>query len=228
MKKEIVEHVAKFPLDYFSLSRFLSGRVRIDWSLPNLTEVRIHEMVGLYGVPACIISDQDSRFTSSFLKKLHESWGTRLNFSTTFHPQSDGQSERVIQILEDMLCACVIYFEFGLECYLPLAEFVYNNNFQSSIQIAPYEEYGQRCRTPVCWAELSERRSYTELKWRDVEYLVGDKVFLKVSPWKKGKLSPRFIGPYEIIERVGPVAYRLALPPELQKIHDVFHMSMLK
>ncbi|KAA3461399.1 pol protein [Gossypium australe] len=121
--------------------------------------------------------------------------------------------------------------------------------------MAPYEAlYGRKCRSPVCWMKLNERKmigpeliqktedtfsnrqkSYADLKRRDIEYSVGDKVFLKVSPWKeilrfgrKGKLSSHFIGPYEIIERVGPVAYRLALPPKLQKIHDVFHVSMLR
>ena len=144
-------------------------------------------------------------------------------------------------------------------------EFAYNNSYQSIIGMAPYEAlYGRRCRTPMCWTEMNERkiigpelvkdteekvqiiqqrlkvacdrqRSYANLKRKDIEYEVGDKVFLKVSPWKKilrfgrkGKLSPRFIGPYEILERVGPVAYRLALPPEIAKLHDVFHVSMLR
>ena len=131
--------------------------------------------------------------------------------------------------------------------------------------MAPYEAlYGRKCRTPLFWTELGEskifgvdlikdaeqkvkvireslkaatdrQKSYADLKRKDIEYQVGDKVFLKVSPWKKvlrfgrkGKLSPRFIGLYEISERVGPVAYRLILPPELEKIHDVFHVSMLR
>ncbi|KAK5832463.1 hypothetical protein PVK06_016265 [Gossypium arboreum] len=131
--------------------------------------------------------------------------------------------------------------------------------------MAPYEAlYGRKCRSPVCWTELNERKvigpeliqeteetvkkikdrlkatfdrqkSYADLKRRDIEYSVGDKVFLKVSPWKKvlrfgrkGKLTPRFTGPYEIVERIGPVAYRLSLPSELQRIHDVFHVSMLR
>ncbi|XP_040945820.1 uncharacterized protein, partial [Gossypium hirsutum] len=239
--------------------------VRTDWSLQKLAEVYIREVVRLHGILVSIISDRDPRFTSRFWKQLHESLGTRLSFSTAFHPQTDGQSERVIQILEDMLRACVIDFDSGWERYLPLTEFVYNNSFQSSIQMAPYEAlYGRRCRSPICLTELRERKvigpeliqeteetvkkikdrlkaafvrqkSYADLKRRDIEYSVGHKVFLKVSPWKKilrfgrkGKLSPRFIGPYEIVERIGPVAYRLALPPELQKIHDVFHVSMLR
>ena len=146
-----------------------------------------------------------------------------------------------------------------------MIEFAYNNSYQASIKMAPYEAlYGRKCRTPLCWTELSEakligpdlvretdekvrtikkrlkavldrQKSYADLKRKVIAYEVGDKVFLKVSPWKrvlrfgkKGKLSPRFIGPYEITKRVGPVAYRLALPPELDKIHNVFHVSMLR
>ncbi|XP_043811844.1 uncharacterized protein LOC122723519 [Manihot esculenta] len=195
----------------------------------------------------------------------HPALGTKLNFSTAFHPQTDGQSERVIQTLEDMLRSCVIEFEGSWERYLPLIEFAYNNSYQASIKMAPYEAlYGRKCRTPLCWTELSEakligpdlvreteekvrtikkrlkaasdrQKSYADLKRKDIAYEVGDKVFLKVSPWKrvlrfgkKGKLSPRFIGPYEITERVGLIAYRLALPPELDKIHNVFHVFMLR
>ena len=164
-----------------------------------------------------------------------------------------------------MLRCCVLEFEGNWERYLPLVEFAYNNSYQSSIQMAPYEAlYGRKCRTPLYWTELGENRihgvdlvketeekvkiirdclkaasdrqkSYADLKRKEIEFQVGDKVFLKVSPWKKilrfgrkGKLSPRFIGPYEVTERVGPVAYRLALPPELEKIHNVFHVSMLR
>ena len=134
--------------------------------------------------------------------------------------------------------------------YIPLMEFAYNNGYQSSIGMTPYEAlYGRKCRTPISWTDLNEhkvigpdivietkekvrvnqqrlketsdkQKSYADLKRKDIEYEVGDKVFLKVSPWrkilrfgKKGKPSPRFIGPYEILERIGPVDYRLALPP---------------
>ncbi|KAA3462083.1 Retrovirus-related Pol polyprotein from transposon opus [Gossypium australe] len=157
------------------------------------------------------------------------SLGTRLDFSTAFHPQTDGQSERVIQILEDMLRGCVINFRGSWEDFLPLAEFAYNNSYQSSIKMAPYEAlYGRMCRTPTCWTEL-------DLKHKDIEFSVGDQVFLKVSHWKKalrfgqkGKLSPKFIGPYRVLKRVGPVAYQLELPSELNWIHNVFHVSMLR
>ncbi|KAA3473726.1 reverse transcriptase [Gossypium australe] len=239
--------------------------VRVDFSLQKLAKLYVSEIVRLHGVPVSIISDRDPRFTSRFWKALHQALGTRLDFSTAFHPQSDGQSKRVIQILEDMLRGCVLDFSGSWEEYLPLAEFAYNNSYQASIQMAPYEAlYGRKCRTPTCWTELGERqvlgpelvtetenkvkvirsrlkeasdrqKSYADLKRKEMEYAVGDKVFLKVSPWKKvlrfgrkGKLSPRFIGPYTVVKRVGPVAYQLELPAELNQIHDVFHVSMLR
>ena len=238
--------------------------VRTDYSLDKLVELYIKEIVRLHGIPISIISDRDSRFTSIFWGKLQEAMGPRLNFSTTFHPQLEGQSERVIQILEDMLRSCAIDYERIWDQHIPLVEFVYNNSFQSSIGMAPYEAlYGRKCKTPLCWTELSERKvigpdliqeteekvkiirerlkvatdrhkSYADLKRKHIRYEIGEKVFLKVSPWKKmmrfgrkGKLSPRFIGPYEVIEKVGPMAYRLALPQNLEKIHNVFHVSML-
>ncbi|KAG8498480.1 hypothetical protein CXB51_005010 [Gossypium anomalum] len=210
--------------------------VRTDYSLDKLAELYVSQIVRLHGVPISIVSDRDPRFTSRFWKKLQEALGTKLHFSTAFHPQTDGQSERIIQILEDMLRCCIFEFSGSWERYLPLIEFAYNNSFQSSIKMAPYEAlYGCKCRTPLFWTELSESKIFGVDLIKDVEQKVGDKVFLKVSPWKKvlrfgrkGKLSPRFIGPYEISKQVGPVAYRLILPPELEKIHNVFHVSMLR
>ncbi|KAA3470452.1 DNA/RNA polymerases superfamily protein [Gossypium australe] len=239
--------------------------VRVDYSLQKLAKLYVSEIVRLHGVPVSIISDRDPRFTSRFWRALHQALGTRLDFSTAFHPQSYGQSERVIQILEDMLRGCVLDFRGSWEEFLPLAEFAYNNSYQASIKMAPYEAlYGRKCHSPTCWTELSERqvlgpelvaetedkvkliqarlkeasdrqKSYADLRWRDIEFDVGDRVFLKVSPWKKvlrfgrkGKLSPRFIGPYKVLRRVGPVAYQLELPAELSQIHDVFHVSMLR
>ena len=159
----------------------------------------------------------------------------------------------------------MINYEGSWDRHIPLVEFVYNNNFQSSIGMAPYEAlYGRKCRTPLCWTELSEKKvigpdliqeteekvkmirerlkvandrhkSYADMKRKYIRYEIGEKVFLKVSPWKKvmrlgkkGKLSPRFISPYEVIKKVGPMAYRLALPPDLEKICNVFHVSMLR
>ena len=238
--------------------------IRLDYSMDHLEDLYVNEIVRLHGIPVSIVSDRDPRFTSRFWKELQTSFGTRLTFSTAFHPQTDGQSERVIQALEDMLRGCVLDFPESWDRYIPLMEFAYNNSYQSSIGMALYEAlYGRRYRTPMCWIEMNEhkiigpelvkdmeekvqiiqqrlraacdrQRSYANLKRKDIEYEVGDKVFLKVSPWKKilrfgrkGKLSLRFIGPYEILERVGPVSYCLALPPELAKLHDVFHVSML-
>ncbi|KAL0411196.1 UNVERIFIED_CONTAM: Transposon Tf2-11 polyprotein, partial [Sesamum latifolium] len=168
-----------------------------------------------------IRQDRDPRFTSRFWGSLQRALGTKLHFSTAFHPQTDGQSERTIQTLEDMMRACTMEFKGNWDDHLPLMEFAYNNSFHSSISMAPYEAlYGRRCRSPVCW---------------DIEGLRQLKGPELVSPWKgilrfgrQGKLSPRYIGPYEIIERIGPLAYRLALPMELSQIHDVFHVSMLR
>lgn len=133
--------------------------VRTDYSLQRLVRLYVEEIVRLHGVPVSIISDWDPHFTSGFWKKLHEALGTRLNFSTAFHPQTDGQPERVIQILEDMLRGCVIEFRESWEDYLPLAEFAYINSYQASIGMAPYEALcARRCRTPTCWTELGERK----------------------------------------------------------------------
>ena len=133
--------------------------VRTDYSLDKLAELYIKEIVWLHGILISIISDRDPRFISRFWEKLQEALGTRLNFSTAFHPQTDGQSERVIQILEDMLRSCVIDYEGSWDRRIPLVEFVYNNSLQSSIGMVPYEAlYGRKCRTPLCWTELSEKK----------------------------------------------------------------------
>ncbi|TYH48920.1 hypothetical protein ES332_D10G100900v1 [Gossypium tomentosum] len=133
--------------------------VRMNYSLHKLVELYISEIVKLHGVLISIIFDRDSRFTSRFRDKLQEALGTQLHFSTAFHPQTDGQSERVIQVLEDMLRCCILEFEGNWEKYLPLIEFAYNNSYQSSIKMAPYEAlYGRKCRTPLYWTELNEKK----------------------------------------------------------------------
>ena len=235
------------------------------YSLERYARLYVDEIVRLHGTPVSIVSDRDPRFTSRFWPKLQDAMGTRLHFSTAFHPQTDGQSERTIQTLEDMLRACVMEFKGSWDNYLALIEFAYNNSYQSSIGMAPYEAlYGRKCRTPICWDEVGERRligleivqdttekvnmirerlkiardrqkSYADNRRRDLQFEIGDQVFLKISPWKgvlrfgkRGKLSPRYIGPYEIVGKVGPVAYKLKLPPELSRIHDTFHVSLLR
>ena len=125
----------------------------------KLAQLYVEEIVRLHGVPISIVSDRDPRFTSRFWSSLHDAIGTRFHFSTAFHPQIDGQSERTIQTLEDLLRACVIEFKGNWDTHLSLMEFVYNNSYQSSIGMAPFEAlYGQKCRTPVCWDEVGERR----------------------------------------------------------------------
>lgn len=119
----------------------------------------VFEIVRLHGIAKSIISHRDLRFTSRFWSKLHEALGIRLKFSTAYHPQTNKQSERVIQILGDMLRCCVLEFEGSWEKYLPLAEFAYNNSYQASIKVAPFEAlYGRNCTTPLYWTKLSESK----------------------------------------------------------------------
>ncbi|GKE58770.1 putative reverse transcriptase domain-containing protein [Tanacetum coccineum] len=151
--------------------------------------------------------------------------GTSLDMSTAYHPQTDRQSEKTIQTLEDILRACVIDFGNGWVRHLPLVEFSYNNNYHASIKAAPFEAlYGRKCRSLVCWAERKQ-----------VEFQVGNKVMLKVSPWKgvvrfgkRGKLNPRYVGPFKVLEKVRSVAHELGFPQGLSKVHNTFHVSNLK
>ncbi|KAD2805403.1 hypothetical protein E3N88_38780 [Mikania micrantha] len=233
--------------------------------MEKLSTLYINEIIARHGTPTSIISDRDSRFTSRFWQSLQKALGTRVNLSTAYHPQTDGQSERTIQTLEDMLRSCVIDFGGSWDTHLPLIEFSYNNSYHTSIQCAPFEAlYGRKCRSPVCWIEIGDsqvvgpeliqetsdkitiiqsrlkaardrQKSYADRRRKPLEFQVGDRVLLKVSPWKgvvrfgkKGKLAPRYVGPFEILERIGPVAYKLKLPVELSNVHDTFHVSNLK
>nr|GEV47275.1 putative reverse transcriptase domain-containing protein [Tanacetum cinerariifolium] len=154
---------------------------------------------------------------------------------------SGWQSERTIQTLKDMLRACVINFGKGWDRHLPLVEFSYNNSYNTSIKAALFEAlYGQKCRSPVCWTERIQaahdrQTSYAARRRNPLEFQVGDKVMLKVSPWKgvirfgkRGKLNPRYIGPSKILAKVGTVAYRLELPEQLSRVYSAFHVSNLK
>ncbi|GKE99663.1 putative reverse transcriptase domain-containing protein, partial [Tanacetum coccineum] len=208
--------------------------MREDDMLEKLTRQYLKEVVSKHGVPVSIISDRDGKFTSHFWKSLHKALGTRLDMSTAYHPETDGQSERTIQTLEDMLRACVL--DFG--------------------KAALFEAlYGRKCRSPICWAEVGDsqltgpkiihetterivqikshiqatrdrQKSYADVRRKPLEFQVGDKVMLKVSPWKgvirfgkQGKLNPSYIGPFKIIVKVRTVAYRLELPKKLSRVH---------
>jgi hypothetical protein len=125
----------------------------------KLAKLYIDEVIRLHGVPISIISDRDPRFTSRLWPSLQRAMGTKLNLSTTFHPQTDGQSERTIQTLEDPLRFCVLVFGGNCEDLLPLVEFTYNNSHETIIGMAPYEAlYERKCHTPICWEEVGERK----------------------------------------------------------------------
>nr|GEZ27357.1 putative reverse transcriptase domain-containing protein [Tanacetum cinerariifolium] len=200
----------------------------------KLARIYLKEVVTRHGIPVLIISDRDP-------------------------------SERTIQTLKDMLRAYAIDFGKGWVNHLPLVEFSYNNSYHASIKAAPFEAlYGQKCRSSVCWTEVGEaqilgpeliqetaekiiqikqkmqaahdrQKSYADKKRKPMDFQVGDKVMLKVSPWKgvvrfgkQGKLNPRYVRPFRVSEKVGTVAYKLELPQELSRVHNTFHVSNLK
>ncbi|GJQ90206.1 putative reverse transcriptase domain-containing protein [Tanacetum coccineum] len=209
--------------------------MREDDTLEKLTRLYLKEVVSKHGVPVSIISDRDGKFTSHFWKSLNKALGTRLDMSTAYHPETDGQSERTIQTLEDI------------------------------IKAAPFEAlYRHKCRSLICYAEVGDsqltgpeiihettkkivqiksriqathdrQKSYVDLQRKPLEFQVGDKVMLKVSPWKevirfgrREKLNPRYIGPFKIIAKVGTVAYHLELLEKLSRVHSTFHILKLK
>jgi hypothetical protein len=185
--------------------------------------------------------------------------------SSAYHPQTEGQTERVNQILKDMLRACVMEYPGSWDKNLSWAEFSYNNSYQESLKMAPFKAlYGRQCRTPLNSIELGEKaifgpdivveaeatirhiqenfkvarlrqESYANKRRRPLQFEAGDHVYLKVSPMKgvkrfgvTGKLSPRYIGPFPIQEKCGKAAYKLELPPSLEGVHNIFHVSQLK
>ncbi|GJU97800.1 putative reverse transcriptase domain-containing protein [Tanacetum coccineum] len=179
--------------------------IREDDTLEKLARQYLKEEVSRHGVPVLIIFDHDERFTSHFWKSLNKALGTRLDMSTAYHPQTDG------------------------------------HNYHTSIKADPFEAlYGRECRSPICWAEVGDSQLtgpeiIHETTKKIVHIKSRDKVMLKVSPWKglirfgkRGKLNPRYIGPFKIISKVGTVAYRLELPEQLSKVHSTFHVSNLK
>jgi transposase InsO family protein len=136
----------------------------------KLAELYMSRIMRLHGVPKKIVSDRGSQFTSMFWEKLHESMDTKLNFSSAYHPQTDGQTERTNKILEDMLRACVLKYGKSWDKSLPYVEFSYNNSYQASIKMAPFEAlYGQQCRTPLFWSQTGESKIFRPEVLNDAE-----------------------------------------------------------
>jgi hypothetical protein len=239
--------------------------VRIKYTVATYAELYIARILSLHGVPKTIVSDRGPQFLSKFWEELHKTLDTKLLHSSAYHPQTSGQTNRVNQILEDMLRACALEFPQKWDDCLPLAKFSYNNSYQESIKMAPFEAlYGRRCCTPLNWSEPGERwffrpdmvketedrvqqiihnlkeaqarqKSYADKRRKPLYFQVEDYVYLKVSPMKgvsrfrvKGKLAPRYIGHFPVLEQCGLVAYRLKLPETLSALHNVFHVSQLK
>nr|GEV98031.1 putative reverse transcriptase domain-containing protein [Tanacetum cinerariifolium] len=223
---DIVDHLTKFV-------HFIPTRATD--SMQTLTRLYIKEVISWHGVQISIISDRDSHFTSRFWQSLQSALGTRLDMSTAYHLETDRQ------------------------------KFSYNNSYQASIKAAPFETlYGQKCRSHVCWAEVGDvqltgpkiihettkkivqirqrlqavrdrQMSYANVRRKPLEFQVGDRVMLKMSPRKgvirfekQGKLNPRCIRPFNILERIGQVANKLEFPEELSNVHSTFHISNLK
>ncbi|GJX25999.1 putative reverse transcriptase domain-containing protein [Tanacetum coccineum] len=252
---EIRYHPGKVIVDrLIKSSHFL--QMRETDLMKKLIKLYMKEVVTRHGGPGSIIFDRNSKFTSLFWKALHKALGTRLDMSTAYHPQTDGQSERTIQTLEDMLRACVLDFEKGWDRHLPLVEFSYNNSYYTNIKAAPFEAlYGRKCRSPMCWAEVGDayltgpaiihettkkivqikrriqaardqQKSYANIRRKPLEFQVGDRVMLKVSPWKgvvrfgkRGKLNPRYVGPFK--KYISDES--LVIPLEELRIDDKLH-----
>ena len=229
--------------------------MRMTFTLEEFCRLYIREIVLLHGVLVPIVSDKDPRFMAHFWKSFQMAMGTQSTMSTAFHPQTDGQLERTIQVLEDMLRACVLDLKGSWEEHLPIVEFAYNNSYHVSIQMAPYEAlYGRPCRSPICWTKMGEpsiigpdlirdtsekvdliwkrlltaqsrQKSYANRRRRPIEFEVGDHIFLKVMP-KRGVVR------FDKLRISSPlrytIAYWLELPPSLLGVHEVFHVSILR
>ncbi|XP_074377990.1 uncharacterized protein LOC141719510 [Apium graveolens] len=194
------------------------GSTKIETTLVHeLAEIFQRDIVRFHGVPVSIVSDRDTRFTSRFSKGFQQAWGTRLNFSTAYHSQTDGQSKRMIEILEDMLRD-----EVG-ERIIERPKLVRITNEK----VEKVKESLKEAR--------SRQKSYADQHRKFRGFELGDREFLKVSPYRgvkhfgmKGKLSPRYGAPFDVMEKVGEVSYRVALPPQLSHVHNMLHVSVLR
>nr|GEZ96297.1 putative reverse transcriptase domain-containing protein [Tanacetum cinerariifolium] len=180
--------------------------------IDKLARLYMNEVVTRHGIPVSIICDRDPRFTSNFWKAFQKAMGTRLDMSTAYHPETDGQSERTIQTLENMLRACVIDFGNGWERHLPLVEFSYNNSYHASIKAAPFEALdGRKCRSPVCWAEVGDAQlTGPELIHETTEKIIQIKQRIQAARDRQKS--------YAMLE----------LPERLSRVHSTFHVSNLK
>nr|GEW85373.1 putative reverse transcriptase domain-containing protein [Tanacetum cinerariifolium] len=225
--------------------------------MDKLEKLYLKEVVTRYGIPVSIICDCYPRYTSNFRRSFQKAMGTRLDMSTAYHLQTKGQSERTIQILEYMLRACVIDFVNGWEGHLPLIDFSYNNSYHDIIKASSFEALYGKCRSPVCRAEVEDalligpglihetternfqikqriqaardcQKSYAVMRHKPLEFQIGDRVMLKVSPWKgvihfgkREKLNPRFIGPFKKFLSDEPLAISLDEIHNDDKLHFV-------
>ncbi|GKD55411.1 putative reverse transcriptase domain-containing protein [Tanacetum coccineum] len=179
-------------------------------------------------------TDSTEKLMRLYMKEIvaRHALGTQLNLSTAYHPQTDGQSERTIQTLEDMLRAYVIDFGNGWDRHLPLVEFSYNNSYHTSIKDAPFEAlYGRKCRSPVCWAKVGE----AQLTGPEIIHKTTEKIFMirdrmQAVRDRQKSYADKGVGPLslKLDIRIGPIAYRLELPQELSRVHNVFHVCNLK
>ncbi|GKB29472.1 putative reverse transcriptase domain-containing protein [Tanacetum coccineum] len=205
--------------------------------MEKLARIYLKEVVTRHGISVSIICDRDHRFASNFWRSLQKALGKNLDMSTAYHPQTDGQSKRTIQTLEDMMRACVIDFGKGWVNHFPLVEFSYNNSYHASIKAAPFKAlYGRKGRSPVCWAEVGEVQIIgPEIVQETTEKIIQIKQRIQAAHDRqksyadlKRKLNPRYVGPFKVLEKVRVVAYKLELPQELSRVHNTFHVSNLK
>ncbi|GJR76902.1 putative reverse transcriptase domain-containing protein [Tanacetum coccineum] len=193
--------------------------------MEKLARMYMKEVVTRHGIPVSIIYDIDPRFASNFWRSLQKALGTNLDMSTAYHPQTEGQSERTIQTLEDMLRACVIDFGKGWVNHLPLVEFSYNNSYHASIKAAPFEAlYDRKCRSPVCWAEVGEvQLTGPEIVQETTEKVIQIKQRIQVARDRQKSYAD-----LKLLEKVGAIYYKLELLKSMRQVHNTFYVSNLK